>query len=283
MVWKMAFQLPKFIKTIAREHVEIERIVATESIDVVISDNRYGCFSGNTKSIFITHQLHILMPEPYKWMENRVNIFNVAQIKQYAECWVPVPDTGSSFISKLTDIALPLPVIAMGYLSRFEPIPSDYKYDVLVICSGPEPQRTLFEEILTSQLRTLKLNYRIVRGKPATYETSSSTGKNNVVDFMDARALNQAIESSKIVVARSGYSMVMDLAKLGKKAIFIPTPGQTEQELIAEELRHQKIAFTMPQREFNLEIALKESHNFNGFAKFEEDNSLLKNAIASIC
>ena len=89
MVWKMAAQLPKFIRTIAAEHQALEKIVEKQGIDVVISDHRYGCFSKKAKSIFITHQVHILMPKTYQWMEARVNHFNTEQMKQYAECWVP--------------------------------------------------------------------------------------------------------------------------------------------------------------------------------------------------
>ena len=76
---------------------------------------------------------------------------------------------------------------------------------------------------------------------------------------------------------------IMDLARLEKKAIFIPTPGQTEQEYIAEELMNRNIAWSMPQPKFSLEAALKESVKFAGFTNFEQHDSLLKNAIASIC
>jgi predicted glycosyltransferase len=32
-----------------------------------------------------------------------------------------------------------------------------------------------------------------------------------------------------MVLSRSGYTTIIDLAKLNKKAFFIPTPGQFEQ------------------------------------------------------
>jgi UDP-N-acetylglucosamine:LPS N-acetylglucosamine transferase len=99
---------------------------------------------------------------------------------------------------------------------------------------------------------------------------------------MNSENLNAAIERSEMVIARSGYTTVMDLAKLGTKAIFIPTPGQTEQEYIADELVKRQIAFSIKQSEFNLENALNESANFGGFSRVEHDNSFLQSAIQSI-
>lgn len=279
MVWKMAFQLPKFIRTIAAEHQAIERIVKSEGIDVVVSDNRYGCFSKKAKSVFITHQLHILMPDGYAWLERRLNHFNAEQIRQYAECWVPVPALADSIIPRLMAPGLSLPLRPIGYLSRFEKKPLAKKYEVLVICSGPEPQRRLFEGIMEKQLRRSSVSFLIVRGKPQLNNAKPAHG---VTDYLNATALNEAIEASEVIVSRSGYSMVMDLARLGKKAIFIPTPGQTEQEYLAQELMARKIAFCMPQTKFDLGFALRESSRFTGFANFEQDDSLLKNAIASL-
>ena len=277
MVFKMALQVPKFFKTILREHILIERLVAENNIDVIISDNRYGCLSKKAKSIFITHQLNILIPDNIQWLEKRINHFNQEQIKQYAECWVPAPP--DSFIPKLTGDDKTLKTRYIGYLSRFEKRVTPKLYDVLVICSGPEPQRDIFEKLLTRQLQSSGLKYLIVKGQP-----NSKTASNNdtEVDFMNSETLNAAIESSEIIIARSGYTTVMDLAKLRTKAVFIPTPGQTEQEYIAEEMRERKIAFSMKQSEFNLKTALKESINYTGFLNFEYDDSLLKKAIQSI-
>ncbi len=284
MVWKMALQLPKFIKTIAAEHFETEKIVQELGIDIVISDNRYGCFSKKVKSVFVTHQLHILMPERYRWLERRINRFNTAQIKQYEECWVPVANTSDSFIPELLAADPAIKLQPIGYLSRFEKKQVAKKYDILVICSGPEPQRTIFEAGIIAQLDSMSGNCLLVRGKPENDGPSVQVPENIlVIDFMHADELNMAIEASDLIIARSGYSTVMDLARLNKRAIFIPTPGQTEQEYIARQLMQREIAYYMTQQHFDLQIALKESLKFNGFTNFEHDNLLLKNAIASIC
>src|ERR1017187_2527042 len=132
MVMKMMTQLPRFLKTISSEHEEIEKIVEERKIDVVISDNRYGAYSEKAKSIFITHQLNILMPEGWKWMGNKVNQFNHEQILRFSECWVPAP--ASSFIPDLVEAEIDLKIRRIGYLSRFTKKKIAKKYDVLVIC-----------------------------------------------------------------------------------------------------------------------------------------------------
>ncbi|MDB5283835.1 MAG: glycosyl transferase family 28 [Bacteroidota bacterium] len=280
MVKAMTGQMAKFIKAIAREHDEIETLVEKHNIDVIISDNRYGCYSKKARSIFITHQLNILMPFEWKWIERGVNYYNHKQIKEFSECWVPAPD--NKLLKPLIKEVKGVKARYIGHLSRFEKRSLPKKYDVLVICSGPEPQKGIFEKLLTEQLQHSPFKSLVVRGEPASKAKNKNVGNAIICNFMNAEQLNNAIAESDIIVSRSGYSSVMDLAKLEKKAIFIATPGQTEQEYLATELMKREIAFSMKQSRFDLIKALKESENFTGFMKFEQDESLLKNAIQSI-
>lgn len=281
MVFKMGFQLPKFLRIIKKEQIQVEKIVERNQIDVVISDNRYGCYSTKVPSYFITHQLNIQMPGWLKWMEPRVNRKNHDYIKKFAECWIPsAPD---SLIPELLVNTDGLNTRYIGYLSRFEKKQVEKKYDVIGICSGPEPQRTYLEQTLTYYFKKTTLKVLLVNGKT---ESLGKYHKQNVrfsvANCLMAEDLNEAIEQSDIVIARSGYSTVMDLAKLGKKAIFVPTPGQTEQEYLARELMRKGVAFSMSQEDFDLEVALKESEKYTGFTGMGFDDTLLKEAIATI-
>ncbi|MFI5206079.1 MAG: glycosyltransferase, partial [Candidatus Paceibacterales bacterium] len=272
MVWKMAFQLHKFLSTISKEQVQIEALVEQNQVDLVISDNRYGAFSLKAKSVFITHQLNIPMPSRWRWMDGVVNYFNHRQIRKFSECWLPAP--GASLLGPLSTDIKGVKTRYIGYLSRFEKKHLPVKNDVLVICSGPEPQRGIFENLLTTQLQSSKLRYKIVRGDLSPAKSGYvSTQNSHVSNFMNSEELNVAIEESKIIVSRSGYSTVMDLAKLGSKAIFIPTPNQTEQEHLATELRNRGIAFSMGQSSFDIEKALQETDKYAGFVNFEQDTS----------
>src|SRR5579871_236353 len=77
-VVKMMMQVPRLMVTIRKEHRQIERIVSHEKIDIIISDNRYGCWSRSVKSILVIHQLTIMSP----MFSGIVNFFHTKAIKK---------------------------------------------------------------------------------------------------------------------------------------------------------------------------------------------------------
>jgi predicted glycosyltransferase len=280
MVWKMVLQLPHFVRVINKEHIVLEEIVKQNKVDIVISDNRYGCWSSKARSVFITHQSNIMMPKRFGWLSGWVRHKNLELIRKFNLCWIPDnPNQSLAGVLASFNGNVSIHTEYIGHLSRFNiPIKRPVKYDVAVILSGPEPQRSLFEKIIMPQLAASDLKYFVVRG---ILDTINRSDKHSC-DFMSARDLQELIESSAVIIARSGYSTVMDMAALKKKAIFVPTPGQTEQEYLAARLKDQKIAFSMAQPEFNLNFALIESKAYSGFARFELSNVLLDNAVQKL-
>jgi uncharacterized protein (TIGR00661 family) len=282
MVWVMIKQLPKFVRTIRKEHVEIEKLVSQHNINVVISDNRYGCWSAKVTSVFMTHQLNISLPAFVKWMKPFVKIVNKKLIRKFASCWIPdFPDADNSLAGDLIGDRKNLSVKTtyVGPLSRFQrEETNEIKYDIVSILSGPEPQRTILEESIKDQLNKLSLRSFLVRGIP----TESSSSKYHA-DFLNSKALQTVISQSSIVIARSGYSTILDLAALGKKAIFIPTPGQTEQEYLADRLDKKRVACNIRQNNMNIEEALHQSNKYKGFTTTSNDmHSLLTKALNDI-
>lgn len=281
MAWTMAMQLPRFLRVIRAEHVAVQKIVDEKKIDLIISDNRYGCRSANVPSIFITHQSNILMPKRFGLFKNIVRSLNEAMIRRFTECWIPDFPAAHSLAGDLADfgkMGVKVPVRYIGWLSRFEYRETfSQTTDILAIFSGPEPQRTLLEETVLPQLKSSGLRFRAVRGLPAL---QGASGNNDIVNFLPASELQSWIEAASLIVARSGYSTVMDMKALGKKVIFIPTPGQTEQEYIAKRLMDSGIAFFMSQDEFDLQTAITESKNFSGFDHGTK-NMLLAQAVES--
>lgn len=276
MIFKMCLQLPGFVRTIVREHKMINEYVRRYSIDLVISDNRYGCWSRNATSVFITHQSNILMPKRFGWLSSLVRHASGYLIRKFDICWIPDFPAEQTLAGELTSFdktAFHHKVEFLGSLSRFHWRQTEHiDYDILAICSGPEPQRTIFENILIEQLGRSGMKYLLVRGVPGE---SSSPDK---VDFMTSAQLEDAIGRSAIIISRSGYSTVMDMQALGRKAVFIPTPGQTEQEYLARRLKENRICFSMRQHEFDLVKALRESVNYTGFSP-KRASDLLRPAI----
>lgn len=282
MALTMARQIPHFLKAITAEHRAAEKIACDHKIDLIISDNRYGCWSASIPSIFITHQSNVLMPKRFGILQGLIRVMSGRMINRFRACWIPDFPDGHSLAGDLIsfeNISLHAKVRYVGWLSRFqkgEQVASK-QYQVLAVLSGPEPQRTMLERRILPQLRALCLKFKIVRGLPS----SSATEDEHMVNFCDSRALQHLIESSELILARSGYSTVMDLNALGGRAVFVPTPGQTEQEYLAQRLMDKGIAYTLPQEEFNIAKALTESINYRGF-KPSEKNTLLAEAVSEM-
>lgn len=274
-------QIPKFLMAISTEHKQIEKIITENSIELVLSDNRFGCWSKNVPSIFMTHQIMIQMPRVLKGLQPIINFFNHRFIKRFGDCWIPDVFGESNLTGKLSEPG-PISVKYIGILSRLKKIPSDMVYDVTVMLSGPEPQRFILEKVILAQLRQSNRKALLIRGVIEENSKWIKEGNVQLVNYLQTDEAEKIINQSKLIIARSGYSTIMDLAKLGKRAIFIPTPGQTEQEYLSQRLMSHGVAFSMNQDEFNLGYAIDRSEGFKGFSNIEERNDLLSHAITEI-
>ncbi len=260
MASSMLLQSYKILKKIKEERRALQHIIKDFKIDGVISDNRFGLYSKNIPCVFITHQLKIQSPYFQKWIQK----INFKYINRFNECWVPDIE-GNILTGNLTNnINTPFQCKFIGPLSRFKRLKQTDDLDILAIVSGPEPQRSLFETLLRKQLKGR--NAVLILGKPEL-EINEKEGDLNIISHLNSQDLNQAMTNAKIVISRSGYSTIMDLAALEKKAVFIPTPGQTEQLYLADYFCKKKTAYTMSQEDFNLDIALNQSLEFSGFKK----------------
>lgn len=81
-------------------------------------------------------------------------------------------------------------------------------------------------------------------------------------DHLSSQPLNEIVCGAGLVLCRPGYSSVMDLLKLQKKCIFVPTPGQTEQEYLGDYLSGRGSALCRPQNDFSLMASLTAAQDF---------------------
>lgn len=273
----MVRQFPKLLKAIKNEHRALTEIVDKNQIDIIISDNRYGIWHSEIPSIFVCHQLNIYVPNAFSFLSPWLYRFHLRQISNFDQCWIPDIE-GSPNLSYNLSHRYPLPpnFKFIGPLSRFEKlskIPSQFssselnhaKPDIAIVLSGPEPQRTILEEIITKQAKKLQRNCWIIQGKTEVQEifTQKNIWK---ISYMDTKDMFLLLSRANVIISRPGYSSLMDYAALGlKQMIFIPTPGQTEQEYLATQLLKQNIAYTAPQKHINIEEALKEVETCYGF------------------
>jgi len=281
MMWNMAWQFPKMMRAIRNEKKEIEKIVEKEKIDIIISDNRFGVFSRKTYNVFMTHQINLPIPIPI--FRQIGNWLNRKMIQRFDECWIPDFEKKPNLSGKLSHGNFKLNntfTKYIGSLSRMKKIENKSKRKAIIILSGPEPQRTFLEKKILAQALELPFQFLLVKGQ--TEQTAHFNFNKNieVVSFLTSEKLNQAIAESEIVISRSGYTTLMDLVFLEKKAILIPTPGQTEQEYLAKHFFEQKIFFTASQKDFDLKNALEKVESFSGFdSSIFEKTNFKKNVI----
>jgi uncharacterized protein (TIGR00661 family) len=276
-VIQILLQLPKLFFSFYQEKKWLKRFVIDENIDVVISDNRYGLTCKTTQCIFITHQICIQLPKPLKGMEKFLYHLNKRFIGKFDECWIPDFEGDKNLSGDLSHkFSLPGNTFFIGPLSRFSFEERNKECDLLMVISGPESQRTKFENLLAKQAKKLSLKILLVRGVPGNNRYRKVTENFSMVDFLNAKELNDAFLTSKMIIARSGYSTIMDLMATQSKAVLIPTPGQTEQEYLAGFFTDKHIFYSEEQDHFNLSSAMEKAATFDGAVRISANENLIE-------
>lgn len=263
--WKLFTETPGILNAIRLERKKIKDLAATHHFNGIISDNRFGCRHNNITSVFITHQLSVLSGST-TYLSSKLH---QNYVSKFDECWIP--DTpGNHNLSGIMGHLKETPtnVKYIGPLSRFNKSPQLKKYDYAAILSGPEPQRTMLEEKLLNSFQNSDKKIILVRGVIAENTIFSKNSNLKLKNYLTSKALQDLILSSDVIICRSGYSSIMDLAKLEKKAFLIPTPGQYEQEYLARRFKKLGIAPFCKQEDFEIS-KLEELNDFSGFSSLD--------------
>ena len=277
----MLFQTPKILKRIKEEKKWLHQKIGEYQFDAVISDNRYGLHNPAIPCLFITHQLRIKSPLG-KWSEKILQKRNYNYINRFTACWVPDVEAQQSLAGELSHPPTKpgIPVHYIGALSRFSSGGvAENKDRLLVVLSGPEPQRTLLENKIIDAIGHYAHHAVIVRGLPGSATLIPSTNMIKFYNHLSAADLNKEMEAAEYIISRSGYSTIMDIAALQKKSILIPTPGQTEQEYLGNYLLENTMAYTVSQDNFSLTESLSAAKKFNYKAFPDNNNDKMKNTI----
>lgn len=247
---KLLKDSPKLLKAIKAEKNALKYIVDTHEISGIISDNRMGVYNKKVPSVFITHQLNVLSGST-TWFSTKIH---QKFINKFNVCWVPDVDVDTNLSGKLghTD-DFEITTTYIGPLSRLEKKRLNIVNNVMVLLSGPEPQRSILEKKLLLELKNYSGKVVFVKGVMEKEQTIQIMGNITLYNFMTSNLLEKTINESALIISRSGYTTVMDLAKLNKKAFFIPTPGQFEQEYLAKRFTELGLVPSCKQDEFTLD------------------------------
>ena len=282
-VLAMVKALPKLALWAYKDHVMLQSLLREEQIDQVVSDNRFGLYTssplhGGTEggfplTIYITHQLHIMLPKGWRWLEPLVARMHARIYTRYNKVWVPdyeEPEKSlsgelghpqKSFVHRTSSLCT---LSYIGPLSRFSltaqrsnsetvllqqsSLTAQRSYATVAVLSGLEPQRTMLERELVRRYADAEENVLIVQGLLNRPNTRIKRGTITLVPYLSDAELAAALKGAKHIIVRSGYSTIMDLEALGllhspmtnhQSPIieFIPTPGQPEQEYLATWIR----------------------------------------------
>lgn len=257
MRWNIFFQWPRIAQTISREHRWLKSHLRSHQYNVVVSDNRYGCFSKKDYSIMITHQVRPLTNG--KVTDHIARWVSTLFLKRFDAVWIPDDEQ----VRLTGTLSKPVPAHGkfIGWVSRMQPNNSELTEEGLVVLSGPEPQRSYFEKKIRKQIHQENLRCRLVRGVPEGSEEWRQEDGLQVCDFLTSQDLEGALNQAAWVLSRSGYTSLMDYAVLGKAALMVPTPGQYEQEYLAETATMDHWVFTT-EKKLNLsqQLPLLQKH-----------------------
>ena len=248
--WKLLKNSPKTINAILSEKELVKKWVLEYDLKGIISDNRLGIYSKKVPSVFMTHQLTVLSGKT-TWISSKLHQFF---IRKFDECWVPDVNEIPNLTGKLGHLKdSNLNIKYIGVLSRLEYKELNVKYDLMILLSGPEPQRTILEEKLICEIQNTQETIVFIKGKVEKEQVKEQKGNVTFYNFMQSEELEKTFNESKMVLCRSGYTTVMDLCKLQKKAFFIPTPGQFEQEYLAKKYKNEGLVPYSKQDTFSLD------------------------------
>lgn len=267
--WKIIKNSPKLLEAIFTEKKLIRGWIAEYKIDGIISDNRLGVYSKKIPSVFITHQLNVLSGKT-TWISSKLHQYF---IKKFTECWIPDILNSPNLSGKLGHLQnSSLNLKYIGPLSRLEKKKVPIKYDLTILLSGPEPQRTILEDKLKKQICGYSGKILFISGLIESEQKIIKQEHVTFYNFMTTLEIEGAMNESKMLLCRSGYTTIMDLAKLNTKAFFIPTPGQFEQEYLAKRLKRNKLLPYASQDDFKIENLL-EVESYSGLPDIKEENN----------
>jgi hypothetical protein len=284
LILKFPFMVSRVLMRARQEHRQLEALIRKHRIDAVISDQRFGCYTRLVPCAYISHQFCVKMSPGFGLLESLLARALRFAAGRFDALWIPDVPGSLNLTGDLTrKYPLPKNHRFIGMLSRLgEGAVAAEICDLLVMISGPEPQRTIFEKQVLSRISGFSGKAVILLGRPGTAVTGTFPPNIMVHAHLAQARIEALMKGANAIVCRGGYTTIMELAALNKKAVLIPTPGQTEQEYLCERLSEAGWFASMTQAEFDLQAAMALLKRAQGAPVFENSRPLLTGALQSI-
>jgi len=278
----LLFQVPKIIYSIIYENNWLKKAQVQYKFDLIVSDNRFGFYHKQVPSVFITHQLNLQMH--FSWATSAFQKLQYNWLKKFKAAWIADIE-GANNLSGILANPKHKPSIPLWYMGCLSRLIDESNHTAslsatvhtassnihnqtvfLGIVSGPEPQRTLLENLLWKAGNKLNIPFVVIAGTPSKDQPNKLIEENKnatLYAHLAAPALVREIKRAEYIICRGGYTTLMELIPFEKKLIFIPTPGQTEQMYLGKLWQQKNWAVCYAQENFKLDIALKEASGFH--------------------
>lgn len=279
-------QWPHIRRVIQQEHHVISSLIDRYDIGAIISDNRYGLWSKKIPAVFLTHQLSPMAPFFGCAINPALRAIHYSMLTRFSYVWIPDVSGPLNLSGKLSHgFPLPANTSFIGPLSQFSTYKSHENTDtepaIVAVLSGPEPQRGIFETILTKEAHQTGIPIIIVRGVQEGTPGPETEGCVTRYHFLCGENLGHLLTSSSLIISRPGYTSLMDVTCLDLQAAFVPTPGQTEQAYLAAYHKGLGHYYSMPQQAFSLEKTISTAKQYRGL-KIDTHKAAFHTAIENL-
>ena len=278
---KMSLALPWVFHTFHRERQLVQQLCRTRHFDRIVSDTRYGVCSEEIPSYYLVHSLRQIIPGRPKNLERMVERSQRRLLRN--GCKILIPDQLKDGLAG--DLCHRLActwgdrLAYIGILSSLQRVPCQPDIDVFISVSGAEPQRSIFERLVLSQTSKLKGKVIVTLGRPEAPGMVTLNGHVTVYGYLNRAQQQGMMNRARLIVSRSGYTTLMELAALGKKALLVPTVGQSEQEYLAAHHRRMGHVHAIHQSKLDLERDVAVAHSCRGLPAVQPTSSSVERFI----
>lgn len=270
----------KLARSLKEARKKTEKVIKKGEYDIIISDCRYDVYDKPENSYLINHQLRF---KAFMIGQAILEMWLASRMDKYK--YVLVPDFKNKDLSGKLSHDLRYfdknKIKYVGVLSNIKKKSIKKDIDYFISLSGPEPARTLLEESILNQIKDLKGKIVIAGGNPE--------GKNRKVpenvqyyNFVNQKKQEDFMNRAKFLIIRAGYTTIMEIAELGKNALLIPAPGQTEQVYLGEYLKNKKYFYSVDQYKLNLKKDVEKAKEFKGYKPVWKTKDSVKKIIKLI-
>ncbi|MGH8192237.1 MAG: glycosyltransferase [Rhodanobacteraceae bacterium] len=275
---RMTAAMPWVLAGYRREHRAVEKLVAKRHFDCVVSDSRFGVWSGAVPSYCIFHSIHQVVPFLSRITERFTEWGQRDLLKGYTKILIPdAAENGglSGWLGHDPDFDWgDGRLVYLGPLSSVPRMEVEQDIDVFFSVSGIEPQRGLLKDLVLEALPKVSGKVVVTLGRPEDDGQCREVAGATVYGYLDRERQAEMLNRARLVMTRSGYTTLMELAGLGRKALFVATPGQSEQEYLARFHRERGHVWSVDQKHLDIPRDLERARAASGIPRMDTTASV---------